>query len=131
MKMMIVDDDQYITNLVAYILKRNNVEVVSHSNVGDALRNLIAEDFDGIIIDLHLPGIDGLTAIPLAKEIRPGINAGLMTADTSSGIRKKALDSGADFFLQKPVDILRLWDVIKDGVKKEGRDVKGSSAGRF
>lgn len=119
MKMMIVDDDQYIVTLVAAILKKNKAEVVSHNNVGDALRNLMEEDFDAMLIDLHMPGIDGLAAIPLAKKIRPGINAGMMTGDTSPEVKTRALIVGADFFIQKQEDLNNLWEVLRNSMRKE------------
>jgi DNA-binding NtrC family response regulator len=120
MKMMIVDDDQYIVNLVEMILKKNKAKVVSYNNVGDALRNLMEEEFDTLIIDLHMPGIDGLSAIHMAKEIRPGISVGMMTGDTSPGIRTRALIGGADFFIQKPEDLKNLWELLKNSLSKEG-----------
>jgi DNA-binding NtrC family response regulator len=129
MKFMIVDDDQYIVTLVTAILKKNSVQVVSHSNVGDALRNLMEEEFDGLIIDFHLPGMDGLTAIPLAKDIRPGITVGMMTGDASPAAKTKALTGGADFFIQKQADLKNLWKVVSRGLRKEVRDVKGPATG--
>jgi len=119
MKMLIVDDDQYIVTLVAAIMKKNKAEFVSHNNVGDALRNLMEEEFDAMLIDLHMPGIDGLTAIPLAKEIRPGINVGMMTGDTNPEVKARALIVGADYFVQKPEDIKNLWELLKNSIDKE------------
>jgi DNA-binding response OmpR family regulator len=119
MRFLIVDDDRYMMTLVASILKKHKVEVVSHSNIGDALRNLIEEDFDGVLLDLHLPGMDGLSAIPLARQIRPEINIGLMTGDTSPEARARALTGGADFFFQKPADLNNLWEVIRGCKRKE------------
>lgn len=119
MRFLIVDDDRYMMTLVSSILKKHKVEVVSHSNIGDALRNLIEEDFDGVLFDLHLPGMDGLTAIPLARRIRPEINIGLMTGDTSPEVRSRALSGGADFFFQKPGDLGNLWEVVKGCKRKE------------
>lgn len=119
MKMMIVDDDQYIVTLVAAILKKNKAEVVSHNNVGDALRNLMEEEFDALLIDMHMPGIDGLAAIPMAKEIRPGINVGMMTGDTDPEVKTRALIVGADFFIQKQKDLNNLWEVFRKSISKE------------
>lgn len=105
--------------LVASILKKHKVEVVSHSNIGDALRNLIEEDFDGVLMDLHLPGMDGLAAIHLARQIRPFINIGLMTGDTSPDVRARALSNGADFFFQKPGDLDNIWEAVRGCKRKE------------
>lgn len=119
MRFLVVDDDRYMITLVASILRKHKVEVVSHCNIGDALRNLIEEDFDGVLMDLHLPGMDGLAAIPLARQIRPDINIGLMTGDTSPDVRARALSSGADFFFQKPGDLDNLWKAVRDCKRKE------------
>lgn len=119
MRFLIVDDDRYMMTLVASILRKYKVEVVSHSNIGDALRNLIEEDFDGVLLDLHLPGMDGIAAIPLARQIRPEINIGLMTGDTSPEARSRALSCGADFFFQKPAELNNLWEVVHGCKRKE------------
>jgi len=119
MRFLVVDDDRYMMTLVSSILRKHKVEVVSHSNIGDALRNLIEENFDGALFDLHLPGMDGLAAIPLARQIRPEINIGLMTGDTSPEARLQALSCGADFFFQKPGDLNNLWEVVERCKGKE------------
>ncbi len=119
MRFLIVDDDRYMMTLVASILKKHKVEVVSHSNIGDALRNLMEEDFDGVLLDLHLPGMDGLSAIPIARQIRPKINIGLMTGDTSPEARSRALSGGADFFFEKPSGLNNLWEVVQGCMRKE------------
>lgn len=118
MKFLVVDDDRYIADLVSSVLKKNEVEVTSHFNVGDALRNLMDEEFDGIIVDLHMPGMDGFSAISLAREIRPHINVGLMTADKTPGLKEKSMTVGADFFLEKPLDIDNLWETIKKTLRR-------------
>ncbi|MCL4873575.1 response regulator [bacterium] len=119
MKYLIVDDDLFMTTLVSSILKKHKVQVVSHFNMGDALRSLAEDDYDGIIMDLHMPGLDGISAIPLARQIRPEISIGLMTSDATPGIRSRALLSGADFFLQKPADLVDLWNIIEGCRQKE------------
>lgn len=119
MRFLVVDDDRYMMTLVSSILRKHKVEVVSHSNIGDALRNLIEENFDGVLFDLHLPGMDGLAAIPLARQIRPDINIALMTGDTSPEARVQALSGGADFFFQKPGDLNNLWEVVERCKGKE------------
>lgn len=118
MKVLVIDDDQYMAKLVASILSKNEVEVRSHFNVGDALRNLMEEEFDAVIVDLHMPGMDGFSAITIAKEIRPQINVGLMTADTRPGLKEKSMSVGADFFLEKPKDIDNMWEIIQRKMRR-------------
>ena len=121
MRFLIVDDDQYMRELVGSILRKNNGEVVAHANLGDGLRHLMNEEFDIVIFDIHLPGMNGLSAIPIAREICPDICIGVMTSDSDPATRAKALEDGADFFLQKPDDIINVWDVITSQANKEGR----------
>ena len=57
MKLMIVDDDSYIADVIAAFLKNKACEVVIYSAMSDGLRHLVKEKFDGIILDLHMPGM--------------------------------------------------------------------------
>ncbi|MEE9614735.1 MAG: response regulator [Thermodesulfobacteriota bacterium] len=130
MKLLIVDDDQYIINLITTIAGKHGAEVTSYTNVADALRKLMEEEFDTVLVDLHLPGMDGLSAIPLVRELDPDINIGLMTSDTRPDVKARVLTGGADFFLQKPDDIMKLWDVLQRCARKEVADVNDSATGR-
>ncbi len=119
MRFIIIDDDKYMSELISTILRKNGSQTTTHTNIGEGLRHMMNEDFDIAIFDIHLPGMDGLSAIPMAKEINPNICVGVMTGDLNPETREKALNQGADFFLQKPDDILNVWSILSSYTKEK------------
>ena len=106
-KILLIDDDKDITELMRIFLERDGYEVVEAYNGLEALKKLEHESFDLAVIDIMMPGMDGLT---LVKEIRktyifPII---LLTAKTSDVDKIVGLGFGADDYLSKPFNPLEL-----------------------
>lgn len=132
MKFLITDDDYYMSRLIGIYLKKDSYSrVVAYSHISDGLRHLMEERFDCVVLDLHLPGMSGLDAIPIIREITPDIIIGIVSSDESA--KEKAIKSGADFFLKKPDEIADINEVVKEiyGKQNERRleYVKNSSNG--
>jgi DNA-binding response OmpR family regulator len=124
MKLMIVDDDSYIADVIAAFLKSKACEVVIYSAMSDGLRHLVKEKFDGIILDLHMPGMNAIEAIPIVKEISPNAVLGIISSDTSAGVKNAVLKAGADFFLQKCNEIPNIMEMVKKVQESRGSAVK-------
>lgn len=113
MRFMIIDDDMYMADVISAFLKKKSYEVVVHSTVSDGLRHIMENEFDGIILDLHMPGMGAMEAVPIIKEIKPDLCVGIVTSDTSASAKYSALKAGADFFLEKPKDIPNILNAIE------------------
>src|SRR3990170_1790414 len=113
MKILVVDDDKYMLDLVASILKKHDMDVVSRSNVGDAIRDLAGGGFDCVMLDLHMPGMDAFSAIPIIKDLSPSVNIGVMTGDTDPMWGVLAAQKGADFFLRKQFDVINISKLVE------------------
>lgn len=118
MKIMVVDDDSYMADLISIYLKRNSCDVIIYSGMSDGLRHMMEEKVDAVIIDLHMPGMNAVEAVPIIREINPNAVVGIVSSDTSAGVKGAALKAGADFFLQKCNGIPDIMDAIK-AVKSE------------
>ena len=118
---LIVDDDDKIRDLLKQYLKNNNFFVSTAINATDAEEKLKIVKFDLAIIDIMMPGKDGLQ---LTKEIRENIDLPiiLLTAKGGAEDRVKGLELGAEDYLPKPFEpkelLLRIKNVIKR-IKKE------------
>ena len=113
---LIIDDDDKIRDLLKQYLKNNNFFVSTAINASDAEEKLKIVKFDLAIIDIMMPGKDGLQ---LTKEIRDKIDLPiiLLTAKGEAEDRVRGLELGAEDYLPKPFEpkelLLRIKNVIK------------------
>lgn len=102
MKILIAEDDPRLLKSLVYIFKTNNFAVDGVDNGADAYDYAETDEYDGLVLDIMLPGMDG---IELLKKLRAkGINtpALFLTARTEVEQKIEGLDAGADDYLPKP-----------------------------
>jgi len=93
---------------------------------GESALNLIKEDEpEVIIVDLKMPGINGLEVLRKVKETRPEIEVIVLTGHGNEEDRKLCMELGAFAYLQKPLDINVLSETIQQANEKI-RKKKGS-----
>ena len=129
---LIVDDDDKIRDLLKQYLKNNNFFVSTAINASDAEEKLKIVKFDLAIIDIMMPGKDGLQ---LTKEIRDKIDLPiiLLTAKGEAEDRVRGLELGAEDYLPKPFEpkelLLRIKNVIKR-IKKDSHIINVIKIGK-
>jgi two-component system phosphate regulon response regulator OmpR len=129
---LIVDDDDKIRDLLKQYLKNNNFFVSTAINASDAEEKLKIVKFDLAIIDIMMPGKDGLQ---LTKEIRDKIDLPiiLLTAKGEAEDRVRGLELGAEDYLPKPFEpkelLLRIKNVIKR-LKKDNHIITAIKIGK-
>jgi DNA-binding response OmpR family regulator len=69
--------------------------------------------FDLLVVDLNLPGEDGLSLVGRVKGVQPGLRVIMMTTRTALGDRVRGYDAGADVYLPKPVDESELLAAVR------------------
>ena len=102
MKILVVDDDLELLNLVAFALRQAGYLVVEASDGPSALRTFESEEPQLVILDFNLPGLDGLQVL---KKIRAGGSKTpvmMLTVRATEEDQVQALDQGADDYLTKP-----------------------------
>ena len=109
-RVLLVEDDQNIRELVELHLQLEGLSVVSKSDGNEALGIARGDSFDLIVLDLMLPGLDGVT---LCRAIRrDSRNADvpilMLTARRDEVDKVLGLDSGADDYLTKPFGVREL-----------------------
>ena len=122
---LIVDDDDKIRNLLKDFLISNNFLVSTAINGEEALRKINIINFDVLILDIMMPGIDGyeLTKIIRSSSLVPIIHLTAM-GDTDNVIQ--GLEIGADDYLSKPFEpkelLLRIKNILKKTNTKSFKD---------
>ena len=102
MRLLLAEDEKTLSNALVTILKHNNYSVDSVYNGEDAIDYIETGVYDGAILDIMIPKIDGITVL---KTIRAGGNKMpvlLLTAKSDVDDKVLGLDAGADDYLTKP-----------------------------
>ena len=105
MRLLLADDEKELSNALVAILKHSNYTVDAVYNGTDALDYALAGDYDGIILDIMMPGMDGMEVLKKIRERGLSTPVLFLTAKTEVDDRIKGLDLGADDYLPKPFDM--------------------------
>lgn len=127
---LIVDDDPTIRGMFARALKSLG-DVEQAESGSDALRLLAAKKYSVVLLDLHMPVVDGFVVLQtLATKQGPNGDTPvyLITADTSDEARIRALRRHAVFFLTKPVPIVTLVSLVDSTLRMVAQRAQGASA---
>ena len=111
-KILIVDDEQSIVDLLAYNLRRNGYRVVVARDGREALRLAQLEQPDLIILDLMLPGVDGLDVCRALRR-EGSVPIIMLTARDEEVDRVVGLELGADDYVTKPFSVRELVARVK------------------
>lgn len=105
-KILVVEDNETNMYLIRYILQQKGFDVFEATSGEEGIELAVREEPDLVIMDIQLPGIDGLEA---TRKIRS--SAGLedvsivaLTAHAMMGDREKAMDAGCSGYIEKPID---------------------------
>ncbi len=123
MRVLLVEDELFLARLTMKEFKNSNIDVVNEYNGYQALELILNEYFDVIILDIMLPGLDGISIL---KEIRSkNIDVPVIITSAKSSIEDKveALELGADDYLTKPYDFTELYVRIKSNLRRHNGKV--------
>lgn len=111
-EILIVDDDQSIATAFERFLKHEGHVCTLASNAEEALRLVGERDPDLVVMDIRMPGVDGLQALQQLRSLYPDVYVVMMTAYGTSQTSIDAIRAGAFEYLTKPLDLDQLRAVI-------------------
>jgi DNA-binding NtrC family response regulator len=117
-KVLLVDDEEDFLKTLAERLETRGLKVSTATNGEDAVACTDKEGYDLIILDLSMPGIDGLETLKRIKAKQPDAEIIMLTGQGSIKSSIEAMKLGAEDFLQKPVNISELMDKISEAKDK-------------
>jgi DNA-binding response OmpR family regulator len=116
-KLLLVDDErEFVQTLSERLLMRDMGSAVAYDGES-ALGMIQSEDPEVMILDLKMPGIDGIEVLRKVKETRPDIAVIILTGHGSEEDYKTCMDLGAFAYLHKPIDIDVLTETLKNANK--------------
>jgi DNA-binding NtrC family response regulator len=101
---LIVDDEMNIRTTLSFALEKLNLSMDTAASGAEALKKLAEKSYGLMLLDLHMPGIDGMEVLRRVREIRPEVRVVIITAYGSIEAAVEAMKLGAVEFLQKPFD---------------------------
>ncbi|MBU0945412.1 MAG: response regulator [Proteobacteria bacterium] len=127
-KVLLVDDETEFIELMSQRLETRGLTVVAVTSGEKAVSEIQDHSFDVAVVDLAMPGIDGIETLKQIKEKRDDIEVIMLTgqATVQSGI--EAMKYGAIDFLEKPVDLTVLLEKIRQAKKERMRVLEQKSA---
>ncbi len=127
-RILLVDDErEFVQTLSERLLLREMGSAVAYD--GETALELVGEDQpDVMILDLKMPGIDGIEVLRRVKQNQPEMEVIILTGHGSDADRKVCMDLGAFDYLQKPVDIDKLSETIKRANDKIRKRQNGKKA---
>lgn len=108
MRLLIAEDDAKLLKSLKHIFESNKYVVDAVSNGTDALDYAETEEYDGLVFDIMMPGLDGIQVLKRLRAKGISVPALFLTARTEVGQRVEGLDAGADDYLPKPFDTQEL-----------------------
>ncbi|MFH0945767.1 MAG: response regulator [Planctomycetota bacterium] len=128
-KLLLVDDErEFVQTLSERLLLRNMGSAVTYDGES-ALSAVEIEEPDVMILDLKMPGIDGIEVLQRVKKTNPDVEVIILTGHGSEDDRRTCLELGAFAYLQKPVDIDLLSEKLKQANEKIRRKKGQAPAG--
>jgi DNA-binding NtrC family response regulator len=113
-RVLVIEDDQEMQSLLIDFMQHEGFEVDSADDGFQACKKLVERTFDLVITDVRMPGLNGLDVLRGLKKIQPGVSIIVMTAFGGWEIYRKALQRGANGYLEKPLHLGTLRGLIHE-----------------
>jgi CheY-like chemotaxis protein len=111
---LVVDDEQNMRTTLADILIGEGFDVSTAESGEKALKLCGRHDFDVVLMDVRMPGIDGLEAFRRIRKKKSGARVIMMSAYAVDHLERAALAEGAIAFLRKPLDPARMLQLLAE-----------------
>ena len=112
-RVLLVDDEEELVSTVAERLELRGIEAEACTSGTAALQLLEQQEFDVVVVDVKMPGMDGLELLRRIKTIRPKSQVILLTGRGSGKESQRGLAEGAFDYLIKPINIDDLIEKMK------------------
>jgi len=117
-KVLLVDDEEVFVEVLSQRLETRGVQVEWVTSGADAVAKAKEQRFDAVVLDLAMPGMDGIETLQQLREVDPDIQVMLLTGRATLQKGLEAMKLGAMDFLEKPIEIDELMARIRKAKAK-------------
>ncbi len=114
LKLMIVDDEERFLSTTEKLLQKKGVDVVTASSGAEALEKLRAHSVHVVILDVKMPGMDGVATLREIKRQFPMVEVIMLTGHATVESAVEGLKTGAVDYLMKPADLDQILEKAND-----------------
>lgn len=119
-RVLLVDDEEVFSSVLAKRLSRRSVEITTAQCGEEALGRLDNEAYQVVVLDMKMPGMNGLDVLKMIKARHPEIEVILLTGNADMGSALAAMNEGAFDFMLKPANTEILMNRIVDAAQHNG-----------
>lgn len=112
-RVLVVEDDPLLTALYTRLLQEKNMPVDQCADGGNALERLSTMDYDLVILDMNLPGMDGISLAEWIQRHRPATRTVVISGDANPDKIRAAMRAGSEDYLLKPFTIQQFWEMLE------------------
>lgn len=116
---LLVDDEVEFLETLIKRLKKRQVKVLGVNSGEEALDWLAKHSADVIVLDVRMPGMDGIQTLRKIKKMNPLIEIIMLTGHANLEVAREGIELGAFDYLMKPIDIDELLYKVQDAYKKK------------
>ncbi len=124
MRLLVVDDDPYLADAVADVLRDESYAVDVARNGEDAAEQMDINDYDLVVLDYNIPPPTGIELLIAWREAGKATPVLMLTARSTIEQRVEGLDAGADDYLVKPFDFAELLARVRSLLRRRERSVE-------
>ena len=118
MKILLVDDEERFLSTTKKLLERKNIDVMTAGSGADALRLLSSHRVHVVILDVKMPGMDGVATLREIKARFPMVEVIMLTGHATVESAIEGLKSGAVDYLMKPADLEEIVEKATDAYSR-------------
>lgn len=118
-KVLVVDDEEKVRKYMSRLLKNRGFHVDTAADGALALSLIAEKDFDIVLLDVLMPGIDGITVLKEVKKTKPLTEVIMLTGNASVDTGIEGMRLGAFDYLLKPVDLDNLYLCLKEAFEQK------------
>jgi len=129
-KVLLIDDEAEFLENLSERMRVRGMEVSTAQTSDSAVNAVEEEEYDAIVLDLQMPGMNGIEMLKAIKARRPDMQVILLTGQATLEAGIEAMKLGAMDFMEKPADIDSLTEKIKKAQAKKMLLVEKKSEGK-
>jgi CheY-like chemotaxis protein len=119
-RVLVVDDDPGIRETMNDILTLEGFDVTVAPDGASAIALCRREEFDVALLDIRMPGMDGVETLEALKTITPDLRVVMITGFEAGDLARRAMDAGAEAVFHKPLDVASFLPLLLVDVRFSG-----------
>jgi two-component system OmpR family response regulator len=118
-KVLLVDDEADFLDTLVKRLRKRNLDAVGAGSGEEALGWLSRQEADVVVLDVRMPGMDGIQTLKEIKKRHPMVEVIMLTGHASLEVAIEGMEAGAFDYLMKPMNVDELLHKLQDAYKRK------------